>query len=128
MADANFVLSRGFTAEAAVTKNRAVKAGTAAVTVIPVAAEGDEVLGVAQFDVTAAEILLGKDVTVQMMGIVEMEASEAITVGDTVAISADGRGALANAGARNIGVCVGNPATAAGHVISVLLWLPGVVG
>ena len=128
MADANFVLSRGFTAEAAVTKNRAVKAGTAAVTVIPVAAEGDEVLGVAQFDVTAAEILLGKDVTVRMMGIVEMEASEAITVGDTVAISADGRGALANAGARNIGVCVGNPATAAGHVISVLLWLPGVVG
>jgi len=128
VADSNFVLSRGFTAEAAVTKNRAVKAGTAAVTVIPVAAEGDEVLGVAQFDVTAAEILLGKDVTVQMMGIVEMEASEAITVGDTVAISADGRGALANAGARNIGVCVGNPATAAGHVISVLLWLPGVVG
>lgn len=128
MADSSFVLSRGFDAEAAITKFRAVKAGTAAESVVPVAAANDEVLGVAMFDVTAAEILQGKGASVAMMGIIEMEASVALAVGDDVGISANGRAAAAGVGVRTIGVCVGNPAGAAGERISVLLSLPGVVG
>lgn len=129
MADSNFVLARGFDAGAALTKGRAVKAhASLAETVIPVAAEGDEVLGVGEFSVSAAEILRGKGQNVQMMGIVQMECSEAITVGDTVAIAADGRACLANTGARNIGMCVGHPSGAAGEYISVLLSLPGAIG
>ena len=45
MADSNFVLARGFNADAAIVKNRAVKKGTAAESVTPVTAAGDVVLG-----------------------------------------------------------------------------------
>lgn len=127
MADSNFVLSRGFDAETALTKFRAVKPGTVAEAVQAVSAEGDEVLGVAQYTVTTAELARGKGASVAMMGVTEMETSEAIAVGDTVAISADGRAAAVNSGARNIGVCVGNAADGAGDRISVLLQLPGTV-
>lgn len=128
MADSNFVLARGFDAAAAITKFRAVKPGTAAESVTPVTAEGDEVIGVAMYSVSAAEIARGKGASVAMMGVIEMETSEALAVGDTVAIAADGRAAAANTGARNIGVCVGNAADGAGDRVSVLLSLPGVIG
>lgn len=128
MADANFVLSRGYTPDAAITKNRAVKHGASADSVTPVTAANEVVLGVAQFSVSTAEVAQGKDVTVQMMGIVEMEASVAIAVGALVGISANGRAAAAGAGVRTIGVCVGNPSSNAGEVISVLLGLPGLLG
>ena len=131
MADANFVLSRGFSAVAAspITKHRAVKAhASLAETVIPVAAAGDVALGVAQFDVTAADVAKGKDVTVQMMGIVQMEASVALAVGALVGLAADGRAAAAGAGVRTVGVVVGNPAGGAGERVSVLLNLPGLLG
>lgn len=128
MADSNFVLARGFDAGAAIVKNRAVKAGTAAESVVPVAAATDKVLGVAAFDTTAAEILKGKGCSVQMMGVVEMEASVALAVGDLVGISTNGRAAAAGAGIRTIGVVVGNPATNPGDVVSVLLGLPGLLG
>jgi len=127
VADANFVLSRGFIAEAAITKHRAVKAGAAAEGVTPVTAEGDAVLGVAQFDVTTAEIAQGKDCTVQMMGIVEMEAADQIVVGGLVGLASDGRAIASNTGARVLGICVGNPSGGAGDRISVLLSLPGIV-
>jgi hypothetical protein len=63
-----------------------------------------------------------------MMGVVEMEASVALAVGALVGISANGRAAAAGAGIRTIGVVVGNPATNAGDVVSVLLGLPGLLG
>ena len=127
MADSNFVLSRGFDAEVALTKGRAVKAGTADESVTAVTAEGDEVLGIAMFDVTTAEIGQGKGASVAMMGIADMEAAAALAVGDNVAINASGQAVAANSGARTVGVCVGNPSTNSGDRISVLLSLPGVV-
>lgn len=128
MADRAFVLSRGFDAEAAITKHRAVKAGTIAESVIPVAAATDVALGVAEFDVTAAEMTKGKQASVQMAGIVEMEASAALVAGALVGLAANGRAAAAGAGVRTIGVVVGNPAAGAGERVSVLLALPGILG
>lgn len=63
-----------------------------------------------------------------MMGIVEMEASVALAVGALVGISANGRAAAAGAGVRTIGVCVGHAADGAGDRVSVLLGLPGLLG
>lgn len=126
MADTNFLLARGFNAGAALSSGRAVKAhATEAETVIPVTAESDVVLGVGEFDVSAAEIARGKGQTVHMAGIVEMEAAGALAVGDLVALAPDGRAIAVNSGARVIGVCVGYPSTAAGERVSVLLGLPG---
>jgi hypothetical protein len=131
MADSNFVLSRGYDVVAAspITKFRAVKAhASIAETVIPVAAATDVVLGVAMFDVTAADAAKGKQASVAHMGIIEMEASVALAVGALVGISANGRAAAAGAGVRTIGVVVGNPAGGAGEIVSVLLGLPGLLG
>lgn len=128
MADSNFVMGRGYDASAALTKHRAVKAhASLAETVSPVTAEGDEVIGVAKFDVSAADIERGKGASVDMMGIVIMEANEAISVGDNVAIDSSGRAVAQNSGARVIGMCVGNPAAGAGERISVQLNLPGFI-
>lgn len=129
MADSNFVLSRGFIPAAgqAFTKHRAVKM-SAAETVTPITAAGDVTIGVAEMDVTLADAAKGKDVTVQMIGIVEMEASVALAVGALVGLAANGRAAAAGAGVRTIGVVVGNPAGAAGERVSVLLALPGLLG
>jgi predicted RecA/RadA family phage recombinase len=127
MADSNFVMGRGFLASAALTKHRAVKAhASVAETVSPVTAEGDEILGVVKFDVSAADIERGKTASIDMMGIVELESADTFAVGDTVAIDSAGRGIQPNSGARNIGVCVGNPG-ASGDRISVMLSLPGTV-
>lgn len=129
MATANFVLGRGFdlVAGQTISKGRAVKAGAAASDpqVTPVTAATDVVLGVAEYDVSAAELLKGKGVSVQMVGIVKMEATGAIAVGGLVAPSTNGRAQPAVATNRVIGVCVGSPSTNAGDVIDVLLGLPG---
>ena len=127
MADSNFVLSRGFDAAAALTKRRAVKM-SAAETVTPVTATSDVTIGVTRYDVTAGEILRGKGASVDMMGIVEMEASVALAVGALVGLSANGRAQAAGAGVRTIGVVVGSPSTNAGDTVSVMLGLPGLLG
>lgn len=126
MADSNFVLARGFNATAALTKARAVKAhASLAETVIPITAATDKAMGVAEFSVSAAEILLGKGVTVHMAGIVEMECSAAVAVGDIIGMATDGRAKVAASTERVIGLCVGNASAGAGERISVLLGLPG---
>lgn len=125
MADSNFVLSRGYDAAAAITKHRAVKFTTAESTVTPVTARTDVVAGVSEFDVTAADILKGKGASVAHMGIVTMEAAAAITVGQLIAPTVNGRADVAASTDRVIGVCVGYPAAGAGERISVLLGLPG---
>lgn len=127
MATGNHLLDKGYDAAAPISKYRAVKF-TASETVGPIAAIGDMVCGVSQFEVTAGEITKGKGASVRTEGRTEMEASMAINVGDEVAIAADGRAqtaAGAAAGARIIGVCDGHPSTLAGHRISVHLNLPG---
>jgi hypothetical protein len=82
---------KGYDAEAALTKYRAVKAGATAEGVAPIAANTDKALGVALFGVTSAEILRGKGATVREAGIVEWEAGAAIAKDAAVTIDAAGR-------------------------------------
>lgn len=127
MATSNFVLGRGFDAAAALTKRRFVKMGAAAADpqVTPVTAITDVVVGVSEYDVTAADILKGKGASVQMVGIVQVEATGAIAAGGLVAPSVNGRAQPAVTTNRVVGICVGHPSTNAGDVIDVLLGLPG---
>lgn len=129
MATSNFVLGRGFDVVSGQTlaRNRFVKAGAAAgdPQVTPVTASTDVCIGVSEYDVTAADILKGKGASVQMVGIVKVEASAAIVVGGLVAPSPNGRAQPAVATNRQVGVCVGHPSAVAGDVIDVLLFLPG---
>lgn len=121
----NFVLDKGMNAAGAITKFRAVKL-TADEVVGPIAALGDMVIGVAQFGVTAGEILKGKGCSFRCMGVTEMEADGVIAVGAPVGITTDGRAsATIAAGTRRIGVCV-KASAGAGARCSVLLNLPGV--
>jgi hypothetical protein len=125
-ATGNFILDKGYDAAAAIVKFRAVKF-TAEETVGPITAVGDMAIGVEQFGVTAPEILKGKGASVRREGRTEMEASEAIAVGDPIALAADGRAqkaATAASGARIIGVC-DSGVDAAGKRISASLNLPG---
>ena|SRR3990167_1222146 len=126
----NFVVDKGFDAAAALTKFRAVKLvatnGSEAVT--PVTAATDNVIGVAQFGVTAAEILQGKGASVRLMGITEMETAEAITRGRRVSISANGRVqtvATGVVGDTVIGIAM-DGCDGAGDRIPVFLSMPGV--
>jgi len=128
VATANFVLARGYDAANPVVKYRAVKMGTVAESVTPVTAASDVVVGVARYDVTANDIARGKGATVDMLGIVQLEASASLTLGVLVGISANGRAAAAGAGVRTIGVLVGDAPSNAGDVCTVLLMVPSVLG
>lgn len=87
----NFLLDKGYDVDAAITKFRAVKAGATAESVTPVTVAGENGLGVAQFDVSAAEILKGKGSSVREQGITEWEAGAAIARGADVTVDASGR-------------------------------------
>jgi Uncharacterized conserved protein (DUF2190) len=121
-ASSNFVVDKGYRAAAAIIKFRAVKF-SAAETVTPVTAVGDQIAGFAQFGVTAGEIVKGKGASVRMLGITEAEASAAIAIGALCELVADGRvrTATAASGARVVGRCVGSPAAAAGDRITLLV-------
>lgn len=124
MAAGNFVLDKGYRVAAGqtATKFRAMKF-SAAETVTPVTAATDQIIGFAQFSVTAAELLKGKGTDVRLLGITEAEASAAIAVGALCELVADGRvrTATASSGARVVGKCVGHAAAAAGDRISLLV-------
>jgi len=122
-ATANYIQNKGYNAAVALTKYRAVKF-SAAETVTPVTGVTDVVAGIAQFDVTAGEILRGKGASIAVEGDSIMEASEAITIGQLVSVSANGRAAVASAAERQIGVCV-EAASGAGQFCRVKLDLPG---
>ena len=123
MATGNFVLEKGFNAAAAITKFYAVKMSGNAEEVTPVTANTDDIVGFAQFGVTAAEILKGKGSSVRMIGITEAVATGAIDEGQWVQLEADGRvSALVNASGKTIvGKCVGHASTNANDRIS--LWI-----
>ena len=123
-ATGNFVLDKGYRAGAPLTKFRAVKFSTAE-TVVPVAAITDQIAGVVQFSVSAAEQAKGKGASVRTMGQTEMEASGAIPIGSPVTITATGTAAAAATGARVIGVCVGAAAVNAGDRCTVRLAVSG---
>lgn len=121
----NFVLDKGYDAAAPITKFRAVKF-SAEETVTPVTAITDQIVGVEQFGVSAAEILKGKGASVRSAGISEMECSAAITVGAAVSAGTDGRAKTAATGERVIGQCVKGTANA-GERAAVRLTLPGLL-
>jgi hypothetical protein len=125
MPTGNYLQDKGYDAAVALTKGRAVKF-SAVETVTPVTAASDLVVGIAQFSVSAGEINLGKGAIVRRMGASVMEASEAIAVGDEVAISANGRAQVANATERVIGIC-DEAAGGAGEYVRVTLNLPGFI-
>lgn len=119
-ATGNFLLSKGYDAELPILKFRAVKLGTAAESVTPVTAQGENGIGVAQFGVSAPEILLGKGASVKHQGITEWECNAAITKGAPVTVAADGRCEPAAAADLVWGVAL-QASTAAGQRISVEL-------
>lgn len=100
------ILSLGFDAAAPITKFAAVKLSTADA-VTPVTAEGDLVLGVAQFGVTADEITQGKGASVRVSGISLVKVGVGgVTVGTVVVSDAAGLAIASNSGARPLGVCL----------------------
>ena len=126
MAWGNFLLDKGHDCAAAITKFRCVKF-SANETVTPVTANTDEIAGVAQFSVSAAEILKGKGSDTRMAGVSEAEATGAIAVGVRCTLEADGRvsALVGSSGKRIVGVCVGSPSTNAGDRIAMLVLLGG---
>jgi hypothetical protein len=126
MAWGNFVLDKGMDCAAAITKFRCVKF-SANETVTPVTAITDTIAGVAQFSVSAAEILKGKGSDTRMIGVTEAEASVAIAVGQRCTLETDGRvsAEVGASGKRIVGLCVGSPASTAGDRIAMLVLLGG---
>jgi hypothetical protein len=123
MPTGNFIQDKGYDAAVAITKGRAVKF-SAVETVTPVTAATDLVAGIAVFDVTTEEIAKGKGASIRRMGAAVMEASEAITPGQPVSITATGLAQVAGAGERQIGIC-DEGASGAGKYCRVTLSLPG---
>lgn len=87
----NFIIDKGYDAEAAITKYRAVKKGATAEGVIQCAVLGERGRGVSQFDVAAADLTRGKGVSVREEGITEWEAGAAIASEALVTVDAQGR-------------------------------------
>lgn len=87
----NFLLDKGYDADAAITKFRAVKKGTGAESVTPCTVLGEAGRGIAQVGVTTAELALGKGVSVAEGGISEWEAGAALAADILVTTAADGR-------------------------------------
>lgn len=87
----NFIRDKGYDADAAVVKYRAVKAGASAESVTPVTVAGEAGIGIAQFDVITADLTRGKGVTVREDGTTEWEAGAAIGRGVDVTVDAAGR-------------------------------------
>jgi hypothetical protein len=107
-ATGNYVLDKGYDAAAAITKFCAVKRTANAEEVTPVTAATDVPLGVAQFGVSAPEILKGKGASVRLAGITEMVVGTTLTDGThfLVGIDAAGKAKPATTGERVIGILV----------------------
>lgn len=122
MAWGNFLLDKGFNADAAITKYRAVKlvATNGSESVTPVTASSDLTIGVAQFGVTDAERAKGKGASVRMAGVTIMELSGNVTRGAEVMAHTDGTARLAaTTGNRVIGIALDGGAS--GDQIPVFL-------
>lgn len=104
-AGGNYILDKGYNVKAGTTlvKYTAVKL-TDEEEVGPVAAEGDVVLGFAQFGVTAAELLKGKGASIRQAGVTLAKVGVGgVTLGLQVVIAADGTIVAANTGGRFVG-------------------------
>lgn len=119
----NFILDKGYDAAAALTKYRFVKF-SAEETVTPVTAIADLAIGVAQFDVSAAEINKGKGASVRLEGISEVEVgATTVVVGNEVQLTANGQviPAVGSSGARVVGVAVKGAVNGARAAIRIAL-------
>jgi len=118
----NFIRDKGYDADAAITKFRAVKAGASAESVTPCTVLGETGIGISQFGVTAGELAKGKGASVREDGTTEWEVGSAnagvIGRGVDVTVAADGRCQVAAAGHRVWGVAR-QASTAAGQRIAV---------
>jgi hypothetical protein len=74
----NFILDKGYDADGVIVKYRAVKAGANAESVQACNAKGETGLGIAQFDVTTADLTHGKGASVRRQGATEWEVGGAI--------------------------------------------------
>jgi hypothetical protein len=90
-ATGNFILDKGYDAEAAITKFRAVKAGATAEGVTPITVAGEDGIGVEQFGVATADLTRGKGASVRVDGITEWEAGAAIAREADVTVDSVGR-------------------------------------
>lgn len=100
----NFIRDKGYDADAAITKFRAVKPGTNPESVVQCSVLGENGLGISQFGVTAAELLKGKGASVREDGTTEWEAGGVIARGVDVTVDASGRCVAAAATQRIWGV------------------------
>jgi hypothetical protein len=88
----NFIRDKGYDAEAAIVKFRAVKPGATAEGVTPVTATGEDGRGVAQFDVTATDITHGKGASVREDGTTEWEVLAGQTFANGTPLTCDATG------------------------------------
>lgn len=118
----NFIRDKGYDADAAITKYRAVKPGASAESVAPCSVLGENGVGVSQFGCTSAEILRGKGASVREDGTTEWEVGTAnagvVAKGVDVTVDAAGCCQLAAAGHRVWGKSR-QASTAAGQRIAV---------
>lgn len=98
MATGNFLLDKGYDADAAIVKFRAVKIGAAAESVQACSVLGETGLGISQFDVTTADLTRGKGASVRRQGATEWEVGGAITRGQHVTTDASGKCVVAAVG------------------------------
>jgi hypothetical protein len=96
----NFILDKGYDAEAAILKFRGCKYGTGAETVTPITVAGEDGVGVAQFGVSALEIPKGKGASVRREGLTEFEAGASFAKGVDVTVDNVGRCVAAATGNR----------------------------
>lgn len=121
----NYDRDKGYDAAAALTVFRFCKF-SAEETVTPVTAKTDAVAGVAQFGVTAGELLRGKGASVAQEGISEVEVSATVVVGTLAGLNADGTVHTAASGDRVVGEFT-KGAVGAGSRAACALSLPGYI-
>lgn len=106
------LLSIGWRAAAPISKYCAVKLSDAD-HVTPVTAEGDLIVGISQFGVTAAEIDNGKGASVQVHGVsLVLVGVGGVTFGTIVVSDATGKAVASNAGGRPLGICLASGSAA----------------
>src|SRR5688572_6901317 len=123
----NYVLDKGFRAEAAVSMFYPVKAGANNEGVLPVSAVTDKVVGWAQETASAQDATDGRVINVRMMGITRAIAGAAIARGTPVKITAAGKVIAATASGPAHGVATYS-VTADGDHVDVLITPNGYLG
>jgi hypothetical protein len=129
MAGSNYVLDKGFTAGGAIGKYRCVEVSATAAALVTVAnAQGEQVIGVCQEEVTAADATNGRVVDVRLMGITRAVngLATAINPGQVLTTSANGGVEAAAAADLVLGIAVSAAPNVVGAHLDVLITQAGV--